>query len=312
MKSNKEITKEEIEYYYNVTNHSQKECAEYFEMSVGMFIKTLKKYNIVKDKQKHVEMIKRIKEEKYGNSNYNNREKSKKTCLDKYGVDNPFKDITKMKESYLDKLGVDHPMHKEEIKQKVISKLNYDSIISKSRQTYKEKTGYDNPSKNPTCIQKMLNTKIINGCYDSPGTSNLERRLEKILQRKFPVVISKYRDDRYQRKSGYQYECDFYIPNEDLFIELNAHPTHYICPFNPNNPLHLQESLKLQTSENKWEKAVYETWVKRDVEKIQCAKENNLNYIVLYPSNSISNNKQFNNSKYSNLIEYLIKKLNKE
>ena len=61
MKSNKEITKEEIEYYYNVTNHSQKECAEYFEMSVGMFIKTLKKYNIVKDKQKHVEMITHLK-----------------------------------------------------------------------------------------------------------------------------------------------------------------------------------------------------------------------------------------------------------
>lgn len=44
--------------------------------------------------------------------------KTKKTFLDKYGVDNIFKRIDLIKESYIKKYGVDHPLKSEEIKLK--------------------------------------------------------------------------------------------------------------------------------------------------------------------------------------------------
>lgn len=310
MKSIYEVTNEEIEQYYNEENHSQYECAEHFGVKVGVFIRQLKKRGIKKDLSKHTEMIKLSKERKYGDPNYNNREKASETCLERYGVDNLFKDTQMMRDSYINKLGCDHPMHNEEIKKKVVEHSDYKSRIEKSRETYKKKTGYDNPSKNPECIKKMLRSKIENGCYSSPGTSNLERRLEKILNRKFDNVISKYRDTRYQRDTGYMYECDFYIPSEDLFIELNAHPSHHICPFNKNSDEHIALAEKYKNSDKKWENVIYESWVHRDTEKMECAIKNRLNYIVLYPTNTIFNNNRFNDKKYSDLIEYLIRKLN--
>lgn len=306
-----EITNEEIERYYNEENHSQRECAQYFNLSVGMFIDLLKKRNIKKDKQKHTEMIKKRKMELYGDPNYNNRDSAKQTCMEKYGVDNPFKDKEKIKQSYLDH-GYDHPMHNEEILQKNMKDRDYSKIIDKCHKTYFERTGYDNPGKNPECIKKGLETKIKNGVYDSPGTSNIERRLEKILKRKFENVISHYRDSRYARESGYQFECDFYIPEEDLFIELNAYPTHSDHPFNINEEKDVEESLRLKDSDKYWEVDRYNTWVVRDFEKINYARKNNLNYIILYPTNSIFNNQNFNDKKYKDLIKYLLLKLNKK
>lgn len=308
----KELTKENIEKYYNEENYSQYECAKYFGISVGMFIKTLKKLGIKKDKKKHMEKIKQVKFDKYGDCNYNNRESSKLTCLEKYGVDNPFKDTEKIKSSYMKKLGVDHPMHSESIVNKVVGKHNYKQSTEKAHKTYKEKTGYDNPSQNPEVKKKIIETKIKNGVYDEPGVFNLERKLEKILVRKFGKedVVNHYRDSRYSRKTGYVFSCDFYIPSLDLFIELNAHPTHGNHPF--NNLTDSEEAERLFKSNKVWNKNLVQTWVVRDVEKKSIAEKNNLNYIVLYPKNSVYNNKLFNDKKYSYLIEYLLKKLNKK
>lgn len=46
-------------------------------------------------------------------------------------------------------------------------------------------------------------------------------------------VIPQYQDERYRNpKTGRKFNCDFYIPSEDLFIELNYHWTHGKHPFN--------------------------------------------------------------------------------
>lgn len=240
----KELTKENIEKYYNEENHSQFECAQYFNLSVWEFIGVLKKLGIKKDKKKHMEQIKKVK-------------------------------------------------------------------LEKAHKTYQEKTGYDNPRKNPEVQKKILETKIKNGVYDEQGTSGIERRLEKILIRKFGEtnVVNHYRDKRYSRKTGYMFSCDFYIKSKDLFIELNAHPTHNNHPF--NQILDSEEVERLLKSDKQWNKNLVETWVVRDTEKLNIANKNNLNYIVLYPTNTIHNNQKFNDQKYSNLIEYLLKKLNK-
>lgn len=305
----KEISKEDILQYYNEENHTIDESSKYFGVSFGMFIRILKYYGIHKDKDKHVEQIKKTKSDKYGDENYNNRDKAKETCLEKYGVDNPFKDREKIVISYLEKLGVDHPMHDAEIAERCASNHDYEEIHRKGVETYFVKTGYTNPSYNPESIKKNLQTRIANGVFDSPGESNVEKRFEKILKRKFGEVKTHYRDSRYARGTGYMFECDFYIPSKDLFIELNAHPSHGKHPFvGSESDNLLLEELKRNTTP--WNNKVIETWTQRDVEKMVVAKQNKLNYIVIYPKTSIFDNVSFNDAKHKELITYLIKKLN--
>ena len=46
-----------------------------------------------------------------------------------------------------------------------------------------------------------------------------------------------------------------------------------------------------------------ETFTKRDPEKLQTAKANNLNYIMIYPSSSLKDNYKINNNKFKDIIK---------
>ena len=76
----------------------------------------------------------------------------------------------------------------------------------------------------------------------------------------------------------------FYIPAEDLFIELNFSWTHGEHPFDPAN---LEDLTKLQCWQEKAKTSQYyknaiTTWTVRDYAKITTAKANNLNYKLYY------------------------------
>lgn len=97
-------------------------------------------------------------------------------------------------------------------------------------------------------------------------------------------VLKQYRD-----KQRYPFRCDFYIPSEDLFIELNLHWTHGGRPFDPENEV-CQEQLKLWQKKAETSKFYQEaiiTWTQRDPRKAAIAKEHNLNYKVLYSLDEI-------------------------
>lgn len=68
-----------------------------------------------------VEHAKQIKKERYGDENYNNRQKSIQTCLEKYGVENTFqaeKFKEKAKETRIKKYGVEYSGQIKESKEK--------------------------------------------------------------------------------------------------------------------------------------------------------------------------------------------------
>ena len=91
-------------------------------------------------------------------------------------------------------------------------------------------------------------------------------------------VLRQYKDERYP------FNCDFYIPSDDLFIELNRWWHHGPHKFDSNNKedLDLLEIWKEKAKCSKqYENAIY-TWTIRDIEKYKVAKENNLNYKVIY------------------------------
>ena len=115
---------------------------------------------------------------------------------------------------------------------------------------------------------------------NSFNTSKPEEELYKQLLEQYneKTILRRYKDYRYP------FYCDFYIVEDDLFIELNAHWTHGGKPYDPNDK-ECQEKLKLWQEKAKqsqfYENAI-KTWTERDVEKQRVAKENNLNYKVIY------------------------------
>lgn len=65
---------------------------------------------------------KMLKLERYGDPNYNNRDKSKSTCIEKYGVENPHQNkdiIAKCENTCLEKYGVTNPNKTKEVRYKI-------------------------------------------------------------------------------------------------------------------------------------------------------------------------------------------------
>lgn len=126
--------------------------------------------------------------------------------------------------------------------------------------------------------QRQYETRKKNHTFN---TSKAETSLYEFLleENKTKTILTQYKD-----KERYPFYCDFYIVEDDLFIELNAHWTHGGKPFDANDEI-CQKQLaewqeKAKTSE--FYRNAIETWTIRDVEKLKCAEENHLNYKVIY------------------------------
>lgn len=283
--------------YYETENHSAKETASHFNMTVDNLMYVLKQHSYHKPKNLHVNNIKKSKKDKYGDENYNNRDKSKITCLEKYGVDNVFKDKEKIKNSYLEKYNTDHPMHVVSVKEKVRANRDYKLEAQKRKETIENKynctlsefnrkkaeTGWGNKQEH---LEKIYQTKKENNSFNA---SKPEDKYYDYLVHKYGEknVFRQYSDDRYP------FLCDFYIKSLDLFIELNFSWTHGYHPFDINN----QEDLKLldlwkkKAETSDFYKNAIETWTVRDVEKHKIAKDNNLRYVCYYNEEDLYENK---------------------
>lgn len=123
------------------------------------------------------------------------------------------------------------------------------------------------------------NTKRKNNSFN---TSQEEQTIYKYLLLKFKHVYTQYKSKKYP------FNCDFYIPEKDLYIEYQGHWTHGIYNheilgnYNPNNPKH-QEILKIWRNKNTkyFNNAIY-TWTILDPKKLQFIQKYNLNLIKFY------------------------------
>ena len=161
----------------------------------------------------------------------------------------------------------------EEFKQKVSKESTQRWIEWKQNPEFIEKRN-----------KKITETKRKNHTFNA---SKPEEELYKILVKSFgkKEVIRQYKEERYP------YNCDFYIKSKDLFIELNFWWGHGRHPFNSKSKKDLkivEEWIKKRDSGLPQYKSAVETWTKLDVEKQNKAKENNLNYIVMYNYNELN------------------------
>ena len=234
----------------------------------------LKKYGVEHPLKSKViqDKIEQNNQEKYGYSytisSKEVREKSKQTILNRYGVDNAAKSEIckkKVKQTCLEKFGVDNYAKTKESKEKY-------------KQTCLKKYGVENLSKLPEIINKITQIKLRNKSFNK---SKGEEEIFKLLTKKFNTVIRQYSSDLYP------FNCDFYIPEINLYIECNFHWTHGKHKFNENDPDDIKKlnSWKEKSlTSNFYKNAIY-IWTISDLNKIKTAEENNLNYLYFYNVN---------------------------
>ena len=197
--------------------------------------------------------IKEVKLEKYGNENYNNREKYKKTCLEKYGSDNIFSSQygkQKIIETNIRKTGFEHQNKTLENRKRISNMMSSTEIQLKINSTKKKNNSFN-----------ISKTEEI--CF-------------KILNEVFPNIIRQYRSEKYP------FNCDFYIPEKDLYIEFNGTWTHGKHPFDINNKNDIDLVEMWKSKNTKFYQNAIETWTKRDVLKREAAKNNNVNFIEFW------------------------------
>ena len=158
----------------------------------------------------------------------------------------------------------------------------------KAKQTCLERYGVDSYSKTEEYKIRSYKTKKQNNTFNS---SKIEKKFEKYLKENNINYKTQYKSELYP------FFCDFYLPDSDLYLEINAHWTHGGHPFDSTSK---EDQLQLETWKSKNTKFYYnaiEIWTKRDVLKRETAKKNNLNYIEVF-SNKLD--------KIIDVISYII------
>ena len=223
------------------------------------------------------EKVKKNNIEKYGSewfmSTAEFKEKARSTINNLYGVDNVFQSEEikdKIKQSLIEKYGVDHPSKSQEIKNRIKEK----NLLN---------LGVEWPLQSKDVVKKVIDSKKKNKTISS---SSLEDALHLLLLQNFSTDDVERHDNSHSR---YPFSCDFYIKSRDLFLELNAHWTHGFHWFNPDSEEdqkrlnHLKDNL----DSSKFYQSAYQVWTQADQKKKQYAKDNNLNYVVLWNKQDI-------------------------
>lgn len=231
-------------------------------------------------------------------------EKSKETCKKIYGCEFPNQSpIVKehRMETFKKKYGVPHfsqskefqemvPEIQEKIKKACEEEFGVDNFsksqefrdrlperTEKTKETCKRLYGVEYVSQLPEVRAKGLATKKQNG---TTNTSKDEAKIKELLLKIFPNTIHQYNCERYP------FNCDFYIPDLDLFIEYNGSWTHGDAPYNPTNPEHIAKLEILKENAEKKNSKFYRTairvWTEIDVKKLETFKKNKLNYKIFY------------------------------
>lgn len=197
------------------------------------------------------------------------KDKSKKTKLDKYGSET-YNNVTKAKETNMAKYGVSNPAQSKEVQDKM-------------KATCLERYGVDNIWKNR---ESRLKAKKISqkSMHKHGNKSSLEDFLEQIFKDNNIKYLQEYNLD-----PRYPYFCDFYLPETDTFIEINGYWTHGGHWFDENNPIDVNKLNELieKSKYHSMYKTYIRVWTQSDVEKRNCAKNNNLNYVVLWSKQDI-------------------------
>ena len=302
------ISKDLLYYLYVTKNLSRKEVAEELNTSEHVVKRRLKEYDIKKGVEGHIENIRKTCMEKYGLSNGGwapeIQEKIKRTNLERYGsesylqcddykkknketlerlgVTNVFQleDVKKKsKETMVKKYGVEHNTQNKEIAMKVADSIHNNWKHKTEEELKRLSEIYSESTKR--CLDKINATKRRNGTFN---TSKPEQKIKGLLEECFPETKCQYESELYP------FNCDFYIPCLDLYIEYQGFWSHGKHPFDLESEKDLEKlkTWKEKSKTSKFYKNAIETWTVRDPLKRKIAKQNNLNWIEFFSFDEFS------------------------
>lgn len=193
--------------------------------------------------------------------------------------------------------GVDHPSQRVSFRQSVSQYMtdpeNQRRIRARTVATNQERYGVayftqlpehrqeqSRRMSDPLHQRRILSTKRENGTL---STSSSEDALCGLLvayaDQHGMTVVRQYRDEK-----RYPFAVDFYIPERDLFIELNgswSHGGHWYEVDREMDQKTVQTWLR-KGKKSKYYRVALETWTTRDVRKREAARQAELNYVTLW------------------------------
>ena len=261
------ITKEQLEQLYIKANLPREEVAKKLNVPEYVVKRKCQKFGIKKSSDLHVQNI-------------------RKACLEKYGVINGGgapEILEKIKETNRKKFGSDWYLQTDDYKRKtketleqygVTNVFQLKEVKDKIKQTNLERYGVEYNMQNKEVRNKVDITKRKNGTFN---TSKPEQEIKRLLEEKFPNVQYQYKSEKYP------FNCDFYIPELDLYIEFQGTWTHGKHPFSESvEDLETLNKWKTESITSEFYKSAIEVWTIKDVEKRKIALQNNINWLEFF------------------------------
>ena len=165
------------------------------------------------DYSKRIERSKQTKYLKYGDEKYNNKEKTKTTCLEKYGVESSFQANSV----------------KEKSKKTKLNLYGHDNFSNweKGKETCIIKYGVDHNFKIPEVIQKRKNTWINNLDVDHPGKSKCSHEKAKNTNLGKYGVENVFQSDEIKKRiiitNNIKYGYDYHTQSPDYKQPFSIH-----------------------------------------------------------------------------------------
>ena len=154
-------------------------------------------------------------------------------------------------------------------------------------------------------VAKIMETKKKNNSFH---TSKPEEKMKQFLVSLFGGDSIK---PQYCEDFRYPFPCDFYIKSLDLFIELNLFMTHGFHPFNSNSfeDIKILKNWEEKSKFHPLYKIAIKVWTENDPKKLKIAKENKLNYLMVYSYKELDDILECKNkNNFQNLIIQLQEK----
>lgn len=279
----KKVSKEDLIDYYITTNHRFSDTAERFCITEDELLFLLNHYNCKKPKSISNGLSKETCEKKYGNSTYNNRDKAKQTCIDKYGVDNVSKIPEVCAIGYVTKCnnnGVNNPNNwrkglETRIKNSGSLEESYRFCRDKARLTCLEKYGVPNAAMSEEIKDKIRDTlestfmnKYGSTCYwTTPGAVHSNGSSNSNPNNKFAELLDYYGIVYEREFSIGRFIYDFKVGN--ILIEINPTATHNLKfnPFGENRITKTYHADKLKLAESNGFRCIH-VWDWDDIYKV--------------------------------------------
>lgn len=259
------ITKEEFEDLYIKQNLSVKEMCLKLNCSSGTIHRLRKKYGIKKPNDLRIK-------------NFSKKAKGRVSPM----KGKKFTDEHKKKIS--EKLKGNKNQAGRIVSEKTREKLRK-ALTGKKHSIESIKRGIETRRKNGTLNTYSLQSKLKE--YETKrkrGTFNSSKAEKEILLK----LNEKFKEVKYQYRSDlYPFQCDFYIPEKDLYIEYQGSWTHGFKPYEQKNLDCIAQLTKWKekiNSSSYYQNAI-KVWTKTDPLKRKVAKENGLNWIEFFTMN---------------------------